>query len=139
MPAKLKMSVSGCPRNCSESAIKDVGIVGVAGAWEIYVGGCGGVELKGAERLTTVKTEEEVFEVTGAFIQLYREEALYGERTFKWVSRSGLSVIRQKVVEDVKERTALYERLKEATSVVVDPWAQRVLPGKGESKKRLAH
>lgn len=137
MPAKVKMSVSGCPRNCSESAIKDVGIVGVAGGWEIYAGGCGGVELKGAERLATVKTEEEVFEMAGAFIQLYREEAHYGERTFKWVSRSGLSAIRKKVVEDAKGRAALYERLKEAASVVVDPWMQRVSPGKRESKEHL--
>ena len=122
MPAKVKMSVSGCPRNCSESAIKDVGRVGVAGGWEIYAGGCGGVELKGAEKLATVATAGEVFEVAGAFIQLYREEAHYGERTFKWVARTGIGAIRKKVVEDAGYRAELYFRLKEAASVGTDPW-----------------
>jgi len=122
MPAKVKMSVSGCPRNCSESAIKDIGIVGVAGGWEIYAGGCGGVELKGAEKLATVASAGEVFEVAGAFLQMYREEAHYGERTFKWVSRTGIGAIRKKVVEDARYRAELYFRLMEAARVASDPW-----------------
>ena len=87
MPAKVKMSVSGCPRNCSEAVIKDIGVVGISGGWEIYAGGCAGIELKKAERIATVKTTEEVKAICGAFIQHYREEAEYGERTFRWVSR----------------------------------------------------
>jgi len=122
MPAKVKMSVSGCPRNCSEAAIKDIGIVMVAGGWEVYVGGCGGVELKGAERLATVESAKEVLELAGAFIQMYREEANYGERTFRWVTRTGIDVIKKKVVEDVAGRAGLYRRLMETASLAFDPW-----------------
>ncbi|MFQ5736643.1 MAG: nitrite reductase large subunit NirB [Thermodesulfobacteriota bacterium] len=126
MPAKVKMGASGCPRNCAEASVKDVGVVGVAGGWEIYAGGCAGVELKGADKLATVKTEEEVLTVAGAFIQLYREEAHYGERTFKWVARTGIAEIRKRVVEDVEGRAALYARLKEAVKASVDPWSERI-------------
>ncbi len=126
MPAKVKLSVSGCPRNCSESAIKDVGVVGISGGWEIYAGGCGGVELKAGGRLCTVKTKEEVMEIAGAFIQLYREEAEYGERTFKWIRRVGLDAVKKAVVEDVSNRKALLVRLDEALSATTDPWKTRI-------------
>lgn len=125
MPAKVKLSVSGCPRNCSESAIKDIGIVGINGGWEIYAGGCGGVELKAGHHLCTVKTKEEVIAIVGAFIQLYREEAEYTERTFKWIRRAGLDVIKKAVVEDAANREALVERLDLALSAATDPWKAR--------------
>jgi nitrite reductase (NADH) large subunit len=126
MPAKLKLSVSGCPRNCSESGIKDIGVVGVSGAWEVLVGGCGGIELKAGERLATVKTKEEAVDVISAFIQLYREEADYGERTFKWLRRFGLEAVKKAVIEDPEKRSMLINRLKEALSSVKEPWAERV-------------
>lgn len=126
MPAKVKLSVSGCPRNCSESAIKDIGIVGINGGWEIYAGGCGGVELKAGHHFCTVKTKEEVIAIAGAFIQLYREEAEYTERTFKWIRRAGLDVIKKAVVENVSNRKALLERLDLALSATTDPWRARI-------------
>ncbi|MEK7773637.1 MAG: nitrite reductase large subunit NirB [Deltaproteobacteria bacterium] len=125
MPAKLKVGVAGCPRNCAESLIKDVGVVGVAGGWDIYVGGCGGIELKAGKRLCTVKSEEEVMEIVAAFIQRYREEANYGERTYKWLERTGLDAAKKTVVDDVQGRKALNERLKAALSVLRDPWRER--------------
>ncbi|MBI5901939.1 MAG: NAD(P)/FAD-dependent oxidoreductase, partial [Deltaproteobacteria bacterium] len=124
-PAKLKVGVTGCPRNCAESLIKDVGVVGINGGWDIYVGGCGGIELKAGKRLATVKTEEEVMEITAAFIQLYREEADYGERTYKWLERAGLDAVRKAVVDDLPNRKALNERLEAALSVLKDPWRER--------------
>jgi len=125
-PAKVKVGVSGCPRSCAESSIKDVGIVGVAGGWEIFVGGCGGVELRGAERLATVETAEEVHEIVSAFLQLYREEAAYGERTFKWIERAGMKAIRASVVDDLEKRKALAARLRKALAARTDPWKERV-------------
>lgn len=122
MPAKVKMGVAGCPRNCAETSIKDVGVNGITGGWEVYVGGCGGIELKAAELLATVKTPEEVKEIVSAFVQLYREDARYGERTFKWVRRVGLKAIKEAVVEDKENRTKLISRLKEALGSVSDPW-----------------
>lgn len=126
MPAKVKMSVSGCPRNCSEAGIKDIGVVGVSGGWDIYTGGCGGIELKAAERLCAVKTGAEVVEIVSAFLQLYREEAVYGERTFKWVSRIGLKEIKKTAVEDAENRKALSSRMSAALSCAKDPWKERV-------------
>ena len=41
-PHKVKSAVTGCPRNCAEAYVKDIGLVAVEGGWEIYVGGAGG-------------------------------------------------------------------------------------------------
>ncbi len=125
MPAKVKMSVSGCPRNCSEAGIKDIGVVGISGGWEIYAGGCAGIELKKAERIATVKTAEEVKAVCGALIQHYREEADYGERTFRWVSRVGTGAVMTAVALDSQSAEGLIERLAKALSAVREPWGDR--------------
>jgi len=126
-PAKVKMAVTGCPRNCAESAIKDVGIIGITGGWEIYVGGCGGTKTSGAELLCTVATDAEVMEITSAFVQYYREEAIYGERTAPFIRRIGLEAVRRDCLEDETKRKALTARLKEALSTVTDPWKARAL------------
>lgn len=123
MPAKVKLGVSGCPRSCAESVVKDIGVVGVAGGWEVYAGGCGGIELKGAEKLVSVKTGAEVIEAVSAFLQHYREDAHYGERTFRWVGRRGLSSIRREALEDGEARMALCARMEEAAAHAADPWA----------------
>ncbi len=126
MPAKVKMGVSGCPRNCAESSIKDVGVVGVAGGFEILVGGCGGIELKGAKRLCSVETVGEVISTTTAFLQLYREEAEYGERVYKWLERCGLEGVQAKVVNDQVSAKELAARLGVALSLRKDPWKERI-------------
>lgn len=124
-PHKVKMAVSACPRNCAESGIKDVGIVGVDGGWEIYVGGNGGTHLRAGDLLCTVRTEEEVIEMTGAFLQYYRESANYLERTSKWVERVGLEHIRE-VIFDQETRRQLLDRLEEALAATKDPWKEIV-------------
>ncbi|GMR04488.1 MAG: NADPH-nitrite reductase [Thermodesulfobacteriota bacterium] len=121
-PAKVKLGVSGCPRNCAETSIKDIGITGISGGWEIHVGGSGGIELAAGELLVTVKTGEEALEIVSAFIQFYREDADYGERTFKWVRRKGLKGIKEAVLEDGEARKGLLKRLEEALGTVKDPW-----------------
>ncbi|HLA79561.1 MAG TPA: nitrite reductase large subunit NirB [Vicinamibacteria bacterium] len=126
MPAKVKMGVAGCPRNCAESLIKDVGLLGTERGWQIQVGGNGGTEVRQAELLASVEGNEEVVELVGAFLQLYREQADYGERTSRWCSRLGIEEIRRRVVEDVSNRRALLARLEPALSSRVDPWRERV-------------
>lgn len=121
-PHKVKMAVSACPRNCAESGIKDIGIVGVEGAWEMYVGGNGGVDLRGGDLLCKVKTSEEVLDTISAFLQYYREDARYLERTSHWVERVGLDHIRSVVMDDQEERQALIERMEVALSPLKDPW-----------------
>ncbi|WP_438448322.1 nitrite reductase large subunit NirB [Gorillibacterium sp. sgz5001074] len=126
MPAKFKMAVNGCPRNCAESGTKDLGIVGNDGGWEIYAGGNGGIKLRGADLLCKVKTDEELMEITGAYIQYYRETGKFGERTSDWVERVGLEDIRLKVVEDTANRKVLNERVELALSQLKDPWQEVV-------------
>ena len=125
-PHKVKFAVSGCPRNCAESGIKDVGIIGVDSGWEIYVGGNGGIKTEVAQFLCKVKTHDEVLEYSGAFIQIYREEARYLDRTVHWIHRMGLEYVKARVVEDAEGRKAAYERLLYALQGAVEPWGERV-------------
>jgi nitrite reductase (NADH) large subunit len=129
-PHKVKLAVSGCPRNCAEVAIKDVGIIGVDSGWEIYVAGNGGIKTEVAQFLVKVKTADEVLEYSGAFLQLYREEARYLDRTVHYVERVGLDYVKKKILDDADNRRALYERLLFALSVERDPWVERAREGK---------
>ncbi|MFS0777917.1 nitrite reductase large subunit NirB [Neobacillus sp. 3P2-tot-E-2] len=124
-PHKLKMAVSACPRNCAESGIKDVGVVGVEGAWEMYVGGNGGTHLREADLLFKFKSGDELVEMIGAFLQYYRESAKYLERTSAWVERLGIDHIREVLSDElmVKEYN---NRIDEALSVVKDPWKEAI-------------
>jgi nitrite reductase (NADH) large subunit len=124
-PHKVKMAVSGCPRNCAESGIKDVGVIGVDSGWEIYVAGNGGIKTEVAQFLCKVKTAEEVLEYSGAFVQLYREEARYLDRTVHFVARVGLDYVKKRVLEDAEGRKALYARLQFALQGEKDPWEER--------------
>ena len=123
-PHKVKIAVSGCPRNCAESGIKDVGVIGVDSGWEIYVGGNGGIKTEVAEFLVKLKTHEEVLEYSGAFLQLYRQEGWYLERTVHYLARVGLDYVKAKVVGDAASRASLYESLLFAISDEPDPWHQ---------------
>lgn len=126
MPHKFKMAVSGCPRNCAEATIKDLGVVCVESGYELHVGGNGGIKVRVTDLLCHVKTEEEVIEYASAFIQLYREEAHYLERTAPWVERVGLAHIKARVVEDADSRRALAERFRRSQeSAQIDPWKAR--------------
>ena len=121
-PHKVKLAVSGCPRNCAESGIKDVGIIGVDSGWELYVGGNGGIKTEVAQFFVKVKTPEEVLEYSGAFLQLYREEAWYLERTVHFVARVGLDYVKKKVLDDAAYRKALWEKLQFSLDGEPDPW-----------------
>ena len=126
MPHKFKLAVSGCPRNCAEATIKDFGVVCVDSGYELHVGGNGGIKVRVTDLLCKVETEEQVLEYCGAFIQKYREEAHYLERTAPWVERVGLSVIKAAVVDDETQRKALYQRFVESQKYAqIDPWAER--------------
>ncbi|GHD78723.1 nitrite reductase large subunit NirB [Vogesella fluminis] len=128
-PAKVKLAVSGCPRNCAEAGIKDIGVIGVDSGWELYIGGNGGIKTEVAEFFCKVKTHDEVLEYSGAFLQLYREEAFYLERTVHYLQRVGMEYIKQRVLADEVGRNELYARLKFALSFEQDPWAERYEKG----------
>ena len=121
-PHKVKYAVSGCPRNCAEAGIKDVGIIGVDSGWEMYVAGNGGIKTEVAHFFTKLKTSEEVLEYTGAFIELYRQEGWYLERTVHYVSRVGLDYVKKRILDDHAGRKALWEQLQFALDGEPDPW-----------------
>ena len=125
-PHKVKLAVSGCPRNCAEAGIKDIGIIGVDSGWELYIGGNGGIKTEVAEFFVKLKTSDEVREYSGAFLQLYREEAFYLERTVHYLQRVGMEHIKKAVLEDAENRKALNARLQYALSLEQDPWQQRI-------------
>ncbi len=125
-PHKVKLAVSGCPRNCAEAGIKDVGIIGVDSGFEIYIGGNGGIKTEVAEFFVKVKTAEEVREYNAAFLQLYREEAFYLERTVHYMQRVGMEHIKKAVLEDDTNRKSLAARLHYALSFEQDPWKERI-------------
>jgi nitrite reductase (NADH) large subunit len=121
-PHKVKIAVSGCPRNCAEAGIKDVGVIGVDSGWEIYVAGNGGIKTDVAQFFCKLKTHEEVLEYSGAFLQLYREEGWYLERTVHYVGRVGLDHVKSKVLEDANLRAELWERMQFSLQGEPDPW-----------------
>jgi nitrite reductase (NADH) large subunit len=129
-PHKFKMGVSGCPRNCAEASIKDFGVVCVESGFDLLVGGNGGIELRGTDKLCHVATEAEVLEYCAAFMQLYREEARYLDRTAPWIERVGIAYVRSRIVDDAEGRRALHAKFVHAQSFLQDdPWAERAHQG----------
>ncbi len=129
-PGKLKLATAGCPRNCSEAMVKDVGAVAVEGGkWEIYVGGAAGAHVRKGDILCVVNTEEEVLLYIGRFIQYYRETAKHLERTYGFVERLGMERLRQVVVEDAEGIAAELDAAMQASvDAYFDPWKEAIAP-----------
>ncbi|OZC46201.1 nitrite reductase large subunit [Rhodococcus sp. RS1C4] len=127
-PAKLKLAVAGCPRNCSEALCKDLGVVSVGeDKWEIYVGGAAGAHIRKGDLLATVVGADEVIRVAGIFIQHYRETAHWLERTYAWVPRIGLEALQRILIEDADGIVAgLEQRMQTSVDGYRDPWQDRV-------------
>ncbi|WP_377288920.1 nitrite reductase large subunit NirB [Rhizobium sp. SG2393] len=126
-PAKLKLAVSGCPRNCAEATCKDIGVICVDSGFEIHFAGAAGLDIKGTDVLGLVKTEDEALEHIVALTQMYREQGRYLERIYKWAKRIGHDEIRRQIMEDGDKRRAYYERFVfSQTFAQVDPWSERV-------------
>ena len=125
-PHKVKLAVSGCPRNCAEATCKDVGIVCVDSGYQVGVAGAAGMDVKETERLADVPTEQEAIGLTVAFIQLYRENAKYLDRPYKWVAKVGLDWVKSRVVDDLEERARLIQAFELSQDIYrKDPWAER--------------
>lgn len=126
-PAKVKMAVSGCPRNCAEATCKDVGVICVDSGYEIHFAGAAGLDIKGTEVLGMVRTEDEALEHIVALTQMYREQGRYLERIYKWAKRIGIPEIKRQIMDDGEKRKAYYERFVFSQKFAqVDPWSERV-------------
>jgi nitrite reductase (NADH) large subunit len=137
-PHKTKMAVSGCPRNCAEATIKDFGVIATESGWDLYVGGNGGIKVRVTDLLAKVTTEGEVLEYAAAFMQVYREEAWYLERTAPWVERVGIDYVRTRL-SDAGERGLLRDRFMESQRhAQADPWAERAAGAQAHEYRALA-
>ena len=133
-PHKVKLAVSGCPRNCAEATCKDIGVICVDSGYEIHFAGAAGMHIKGTEILCNVTTEDEVMEYTGALMQMYREQAAYLDRIYKWADKVGLDYIRDVIVNDPQTRREYYDRFVYSQQFFQDdPWEARA------SKAQEAH
>jgi len=129
-PAKVKLGVSGCPRNCAEATCKDIGIICVDSGYDLHFAGAAGLEVRGTDVLCHVSSEQQVMEHVAALLQLYREQGHYLERIWKWALRIGLDEVRNEIVDDAANRTALVARFENSqTTAQVDPWAARAVTG----------
>jgi nitrite reductase (NADH) large subunit len=127
-PHKVKAAVTGCPRNCAEAYVKDIGLVAVEGGWEIYVGGAAGASVRKGDLLCTVADEHEAQRVALAFLQHYREHGEHLERTYGYMERVGLEAV-QAIVLDPVQQAALLERFAIAKAASdPDPWRERTAP-----------
>jgi len=129
-PGKLKLATAGCPRNCSEALVKDVGAVAVEGGkWEIYIGGAAGAHIRKGDLLCTVDSHEQLLLLSGRFIQYYRENAKYKERTYTFVERMGIERLRAVIVDDSEGlAAALDQALHESSEATRDVWLERETP-----------
>lgn len=131
-PGKMKLAVTGCPRNCAEAYVKDLGVVAIEGGkWEIYVGGAAGAHVRKGDLLATVGTPDEVITLTGRFLQYYRENANWLERTYAFVPRLGIDAIRSVVVDDAEGIAAsLDAAIAASVAAYRDPWKEANTPGR---------
>lgn len=126
-PHKLKLAVSGCPRNCAEATCKDIGVICVDSGFQISIGGAAGMDVRETELLCQVATEEETMDVIKAVTQAYRENAKYLDRVYKWMTKVGLDWIKDRVVDDPESRHALVARFDLSQSIYrKDPWAEHI-------------
>lgn len=130
-PAKMKLAVTGCPRNCAEALCKDLGVVAVdGGRWEVYVGGAAGAHIRKGDLLATVDSADEVITLTGRFLQYYRESANWLERTYKWVPRVGIEHLRAVLIDDADDAflAGLDARMQKSVDAYRDPWRDGAEP-----------
>ena len=129
-PAKMKLAVTGCPRNCAEAYVKDVGVVAIdGGRWEIYIGGAAGAHIRKGDLLATVDDPDIVVTLAGRFMQWYRENAKWLERTYAFVPRMGIDYVREVIVQDsLGIGEELDARMQASIDNYQDPWLEGAAP-----------
>jgi nitrite reductase (NADH) large subunit len=109
--------------------VKDLGLVGQEGSWQVVVGGAAGKLVRKADLLITVETTEQALEAGELFFQYYRENANYLERSYDFVERLGIEKVRKDTVYAPEaDRKKLLERLARAKALSKDAWLEREAP-----------
>src|SRR5436190_11461219 len=125
-PHKVKSAVTGCPRNCAEAYVKSIGLVAVEGGWELYDGGAAGGTVRRGDLLASVASSDEAIRIALAFLQHYREQAEYLERTYAYIERVGIEAVREALRTDWDGLLERYRIAKAAADP--DPWRERHAP-----------
>jgi len=94
LPGKFKMAVSGCHINCSESSVRDVGLLGKPKGWTLVIGGNVGMNPRIAQELVADLNDEQALEKTSQIIAHYKENAKRGERLGKMIDRVGFDSVK---------------------------------------------
>ena len=128
-PHKMKLAVSGCARNCAEATVKDIGAVAIPDGWQVYVGGAAGLRVRAADLLATVGTHDEVLRLIGRFIQYYRENARYAERSPAFVERIGIERLRAVLLDESSDEVRRLDReIAAEANNYRDPWREGETP-----------
>jgi nitrite reductase (NADH) large subunit len=109
--------------------VKDLGLIGQDGSWQVVVGGAAGKSVRKTDLLITVETTEHALEAASIFFQYYRENANYLERSYDFVERLGIEKIRKETVyasDAVKQ--GLLDRLARSKALSKDAWLERETP-----------
>jgi NAD(P)H-nitrite reductase large subunit len=97
-PAKIKVGVSGCPRCCSESHTRDIGIIGTPGGWTIFFGGNAGTRLRFGDLIARDLTSDEVIDCALRLAEYYRGHANPRERTARFMERTGIGSLKSELL-----------------------------------------
>ncbi len=128
-PHKTKLGVVGCPRNCAEATVKDIGLIGQDGGWQVVIGGAAGKGVRKADLLIVVETSEAAIEAAEIFFQYYREHGVYLERSYDFVERFGIEKIRRETVYATSAvKQGLLDRLRRSKAKATDVWLERNNP-----------
>ena len=90
LPGKFKMAVSGCNLSCSESWVRDIGLIGLKDGWQLVIGGNVGAEPRIAQELVKGLDDRQVQDAIDKTVQCYKDNAKKGERLGKLIDRIGL-------------------------------------------------
>jgi NAD(P)H-nitrite reductase large subunit len=100
LPGKFKMAVSGCHLSCSESWVRDIGLIGKKEGWNLVIGGNVGATPRIARECASGLDDDEALAAIVKVIGTYKENAKKGERLGKMIDRVGIDHFKQAVVSD---------------------------------------
>jgi NAD(P)H-nitrite reductase large subunit len=98
LPGKFKMAVSGCNLNCSESWVRDVGLIGKPKGWTVAIGGNVGANPRIGRELTENLNDEEALAAVARVVGFYRDRAKKGERLGKMIDRMGFDQVKDDIL-----------------------------------------
>jgi NAD(P)H-nitrite reductase large subunit len=97
-PAKVKIGVSGCQRCCSESQLRDVGIIGTTRGWMVFFGGNAGTKPRIGDLIVSGLSSDEAIDCTVRLLEYYRDQAQKKERTARFMERKGIEAMKRELL-----------------------------------------